>query len=525
MAGTILFSSPLSRAAAYLPRCCATIIAALTLAACAATPLRSNVSAADERALFAETNKDIIEFHIKKVSPEQLTFSGLARLSALDSEISVVRNGDQLVLRRGPSVQRFYLPATTDNRDWAALTVKVIAAARALSPDIAATPADRLDEKIIDASLAALDPYSRYARPEIARERRAARDGFAGIGVTLEIQERDVRIASVMPDTPAASAGLLAGDRIVALDGVPVAELAADEVRRQLRGPALTRIQLAVARRGQVDPLEVSVLRAKIVPETVTLREGNGLAWLKVRAFNQQTARSLADLLGQAHRDLGAALHGVVLDLRDNPGGLLDQSIDVAALFLDRGDVVSTIGRNPQSIQHFKLADKRGAETLPMAVLINGGSASASEIVAATLQDSGRAVVIGTSSYGKGTVQTVLRTKNDGELTVTWAQIITPNGYFLNTHGVVPTLCTAGVDTPATAGALLSGNPSPVPAELALPRARLDEAGWRQLRGRCPPGHDKPGIERLVAAKLLGDATLYRTVLASMGSTRVAANP
>ncbi len=496
------------------------------MAACATVPLRPNVSAADERALFVEANKDIIEFHMKKVLPDQLALSGLARLAAIDPEIAIERTGDQLVLRRGPIVRRFAAPAPTAEPEWAALSAKVIATARALSPEIAATPADRLDEKIIDASLAALDPYSRYARPEIARERRAARDGFSGIGVTLEIQERDVRIASVMPDTPAASAGLLAGDRIVALDGVPVARLAVDELRQQLRGPVQTRVQLAVARPGRAEPLEVSVLRTKIIPETVTLTEEGGLAWLKIRAFNQVTARSLTDLLRQAHRDLGPALHGIVLDLRDNPGGLLDQSVDVASLFLSGGEVVSTIGRNPQSMQRFNVTDTHDTETLPMVVLINGGSASASEIVASALQDSGRAVVIGTSSYGKGTVQTVLRTQNDGELTVTWAQIITPDGYFLNTHGVVPTLCTAKLDdTDASAGALLSGTPSPVPAALAVPRAALDDAGWRQLRGRCPPGHDKRGIDRLVATRLLDDAPLFRTVLASMGSTRVAANP
>ncbi len=501
------------------------IAAALALAGCAATPLPPNVSAADERALFAEANKDIIEFHIKKVVPDQLALAGLARLATIDPAISIAHTGDQLVLRHGASILRFSIPASANSSQWGALTAKVIAAARTLSPEIAASPADRLDEQVIDASLAALDPYSRYARPEIARERRAARDGFSGIGVTLEIEERGVRIASVLPDTPAAGAGLLAGDRIVSLDGIPVATLAVDDVRRQLRGPAQTRIQLAVARRGQAEPLEVSMLRAKIIPETVTLKEENGLAWLNVRAFNQRTARSLADLLRLAHRELGPALHGIVLDLRDNPGGLLDQSVDVASLFLPGGDVVSTIGRNPQSMQHFKVAKQPGVETLPMVVLINGGSASASEIVAAALQDLGRAVVIGTSSYGKGTVQTVLRTANDGELTVTWAQIITPDGYFLNTHGVVPTLCTSALDdTAASAGKLLSGAPSPVQADLAQSRAALDDAGWRQLRARCPPGHEKRGIDRLVATRLLDDTTLYRSVLAGMASTRVAIN-
>lgn len=394
-----------------------------------------------------------------------------------------------------------------------------------MSPIVASLPADRLDEVIIDGSLAGLDPYSRYARPEVARERRAARDGFAGIGVTLDIHESDVRIASVMPDTPAATAGLLAGDRIVTLDGVPVTQLAADDIRRHLRGPAQSHLQLAVARNGLPQPMELMVQRVTIVPQTVTLKEEGGLAWLKLRAFNQQTAQRLANLLQQAHRDLGRTMRGIVLDLRDNPGGLLDQSVDVAGLFLNGGDVVSTIGRNPQSMQHFVAAAKSSTETLPMAVLVNGGSASASEIVAAALQDAGRAVIIGTSSYGKGTVQQVLRTANDGELTVTWAQLITPLGYQLNTHGVVPTLCTAGrEDTASSVNTLLSSKPDPVPTALAQRRNGLDETGWQELRALCPPARDTRNLDSLVATRLLTDPTLYRRVLVSIGSARIASN-
>ena len=526
MGGWTKFPSLFAGPAFIFSRRSAVFLAAMVLSACAVAPKPPTVDVEREGALFSDTTKDIIKYHIKKVSPDELAFDGLAHLARLDPDLSVSHEGGEFVLKDGARMQRLPMPGSGDDAAWGAFTARALAAARELSPEIAAIPADRLEEKIIDASLAALDPYSRYVRPEIARERRAARDGFDGIGVTLDIETTGVHIASVLPDTPASQAGLLPGDRIVSLDGIPVAQLPIESLRSQLRGPEQTRVQLAVARHGRPEPLEVSVLRAKIVPETVTLTEDGGIAWLKVRYFNQHTGQSLAEALSRAHHDLGPRLHGLVLDLRDNPGGLLDQSVDVVSLFRSEGDVVSTIGRNPLSMQHFTVIKEHDVETLPLVVLINGGSASASEIVASALQDTGRAVVIGTSSYGKGTVQTVLRTENDGELTVTWAQIITPNGYFLNTHGVVPTLCTTGLDdSAASVGTLLSKLPSPVSATLARPRAALSEADWHTLRARCPAGHDGRGIDRLVATQLLDNATLYRSVLASLGGTRIAANP
>ena len=497
-------------------------MALVGLGACAGAPPGATISAADERALFVEASKDIIEYHIKSVSPDQIALGGLGALAAIDPQLTLEHAENRVILHRSGTMLAVAAPAPEATAKWGALTEEVLAAARKISPDIAAIPSDQLDEMVIDASLAQLDPFSRYARPAVAREHRASRDGFAGIGVTLDIRESDVRIASVMPETPAAGAGLRAGDHIVSLDGIPVTQLTADDIRGHLRGPAETMIQLAVARDGVAGPLEVTIQRAKIGPETVTLAENDGLAWLKLRAFNQQTAQSVTELLRQAHRDLGSNLHGIVLDLRDNPGGLLDQAIDIASIFLDGGDIISTTGRNPESRQHFAAPDNPDVETLPVAVLIDGGSASASEIVAAALQDSGRAVVIGTSSFGKGTVQNVLRTANDGELTVTWAQIITPRGYFLNTHGVVPTLCTAAIDgVPADADALLTQTPL-VSASLTQPRDALDDAGWTKLRALCPPERNNRGVDSAVAERLLGDPALYERVLARMDAPRLA---
>ncbi|MGH7088587.1 MAG: S41 family peptidase, partial [Stellaceae bacterium] len=216
----------------------------------------------------------------------------------------------------------------------------------------------------------------------------------------------------------------------------------------------------------------------------------------------RRTATSAATLLGKAHRDMGARLRGVVLDLRGNSGGLLKQSIALASLFLADGLVSETTGRAPGSRNSFLAKPKGPVERLPLAVLVNGGSASAAEILAAALQDSGRAVVIGTSSFGKGTVQKVFRTKNGGELTVTWAELLAPRGYRLDHHGVVPTLCTSD-----TGGLQLA------PTRLAAPRAALDDAGWQRLRSRCPPRRERSMADLRIAERLIGAPALYRADL------------
>ena len=498
-------------------RRCATALTVLTLAACAGHANQPTAAQSDERRLFTETNESILEFHIKEVPPRQLALTGLARLASLDPQVSVKATAGTVTLDVAGKTRRYDAPGASELVDWSVLTSKILDDARDMSPVIGAQSTDKLEELVIDGTLAKLDPYSRYVPPKVAREHRATRDGFGGIGITLDIQENDVRIAGVMPDTPAATAGLIPGDRIVALDGVPVAQLTPDDIRRHLRGQAKTLVQIAIARQGYAEPIKIAVQRARIVPDTVSLKEKGDIAWLKITLFNQQTGERLGELLKQAHRDMGDNLHGIVLDLRDNPGGLLDQSVDVVSLFVKNGDVLRTVGRNPGAMQHFTATGNRAIETAPMAVLVNGGSASASEIVASALQDSGRAVVIGTSSYGKGTVQTVVRTSNDGELTVTWAQIITAGGYQLNTHGVVPTVCTSQqADSQANAARLLPASVSPIQPSLLRSRLSLDDQGWQHLRALCPAEREKSSLDEFVATRLLDTPAIYHAAITSM---------
>src|SRR5262249_44141630 len=316
-------------------------------------------------------------------------------------------------------------------------------------------------------------------------------------GITLETAADGFKVAAVTPQGPAARAGLQAGDMIVAIDGVPTSGLSQSDVIQQLRGPVGSSLAIRVARAGGITR-EFDVQRALVVLPTVAMSRVGDIAVFQILSFNQSTTEKLSDALAEARRQMGGRLAGIVLDLRSNPGGLLDQPVSLADLFIREGPAVSTVGRHPASHQYFAASGRSVAPQVPIVVLVNGGSASSSEIVAAALQDSGRAVVVGSSSYGKGSVQTVLRLPNDGELTLTWARLVTPSGYYLQTHGVVPTLCTSDLGDDAAslqrglqrAGAITHGRP-------AAPQARSgrDDRAWSDLRQSCPARQTSPAID------------------------------
>jgi carboxyl-terminal processing protease len=484
----------------------------LALAGCTGTP-PATPAESERIQLLDQAYGDIAKYYIEPETPGGLALAGMRGLAGIDPSVSVIQKGDTVFLRAAGQTLDFPAPAASDTDAWARLTDQVTTAARRHSPELAALSEDGVEQALLEGSLTLLDRFSHYSPPEAAQERRAARDGFGGIGVTLNTEGADIRIVEVLPETPAATAGLRVDDRILAIDGTEVSSLSREDVARRLRGPADSVVALAVSRSGSDNRITFSMRRARIVPPSVTLSEENGIARLRIASFNQQTSDSVAEMLRQAHRDLRKRLRGIVLDLRDNPGGLLDQSVDVASLFLDGRPVSATVGRVPESIQYFS-APHRAVETLPLVVLINGGSASASEIVAAALQDTGRAVVIGSASYGKGTVQNVQRMPNDGELTITWARLVTPGGYILHEHGVVPTVCTADLpDNDSGVTQALARSGGGLAAALALPRIKLDDAGWEKLRALCPGQHEDHEVEVKAAEKLLADPVLYARAL------------
>jgi carboxyl-terminal processing protease len=260
-----------------------------------------------------------------------------------------------------------------------------------------------------------------------------------------------------------------------------------------------------------------------VVPTVFGTRDGD-LAVLRIRSFNQHTTDGLQDELTRLRQRMGDAQRGIVLDLRGNPGGLLDQAISVADLFIDGGRIVATRGRNSASSEVFDASPGDIAAGLPMVVLVYGGSASAAEIVAAALQDSGRAVVVGSPSFGKGTVQTQLRLPNEGELTLTSARLYAPSGYLLHGHGVVPDLCTVGLADPADGVEPLLQHRIAVLYGGIPRRQTLDEAGWTRLRDACRNDSGERAIETAVAERILEDPTLYAALSRDERST-LAARP
>jgi len=261
---------------------------------------------------------------------------------------------------------------------------------------------------------------------------------FGGLGIEVTMEDGLVKVVSPIDDTPAYRAGIQAGDVITHINSEPVLGMSLAEAVERMRGPVDTSIALTLRRAGRDDPLDVSMARAVITISPVRWRAEGDIGYFRVTAFNEQTEASLRDAIDQLEANLGPSLKGVVVDLRNNPGGLLEQAVAVADIFLDRGEIVSTRGRRTDNIQRFNARRGDLIDGRPMVVLINGGSASASEIVAGALQDHDRAIVMGTQSFGKGSVQTIMPLPGHGAIRLTTARYYTPAGTSIQAKGILP---------------------------------------------------------------------------------------
>jgi carboxyl-terminal processing protease len=299
-----------------------------------------------------------------------------------------------------------------------------------------------LIESAINGMLSALDPHSSYLNPKNYRDMQVQTRGeFGGLGIEVTMENGVVKVVSPIDDTPAAKAGLQANDLVTQLDGEQIVGLTLEQAVEKMRGPVNTPITLTVVRKGVDEPFDVKVVRDIIRINAVKAHnEGDDVPYIKVTTFNEQTHTNLIKAIEQAKKTLGEKnIKGYIIDLRNNPGGLLDQAIAVSDDFLDRGAVVLTKGRNNEETQRAQAHPGDATDGKKIVVLINGGSASASEIVAGALQDHKRATIIGTRSFGKGSVQTIIPLgANNGAIRLTTARYYTPSNRSIQAKGIDP---------------------------------------------------------------------------------------
>src|SRR6266853_3298454 len=299
---------------------------------------------------------------------------------------------------------------------------------------------DTLVEGAINGMLTALDPHSNYLNSKNFNDMKVQTRGeFGGLGIEVSMENGLVKVVSPIDDTPAAHAGLKPGDLITHLDGTPVQGLTLPEAVDRMRGPVNSDINLTIRREGR-EPFDVKLTRAIIKIQSVRSHiESKNIGYIRITSFNEQTDVGLANAMKSLKQQANNKLIGIVLDLRNNPGGLLDQAVAVSDAFLDKGEIVSTRGRRSDDAQRYNARPgAKQASGLPIAVLINGGSASASEIVAGALQDHHRAVLLGTKSFGKGSVQTIIPLPGHGAMRLTTARYYTPSGRSIQAKGIEP---------------------------------------------------------------------------------------
>jgi carboxyl-terminal processing protease len=353
----------------------------------------------------------------------------------------------------------------------------------------------KLIETAINGMLAGLDPHSSYMDAKSFRDMQVQTRGeFGGLGIEVTMEDGLIKVVSPIDDTPAAKAGILANDIITKLDDDQVQGLTLNQAVEKMRGPVNTKIKLTIMRKGQDKPIEVSITRDIIRVRAVRASvERDDVGYIRMTQFNEQTTeglkKAIADITAKVSDD---KLKGYILDLRNNPGGLLDQAISVSDAFLEKGEIVSTRGRNAEETQRFNARPGDLTKHKPLIVLINGGSASASEIVAGALQDHKRATVLGTRSFGKGSVQTIIPLgSGNGALRLTTARYYTPSGRSIQAKGIVPDIEVQ----------------QDVPDDL---KAKTDTKGEASLRGhlKAVEGTEQTGSQSYIPPEQKNDKAL-----------------
>jgi len=316
--------------------------------------------------------------------------------------------------------------------------------------------------------VSSLDPHSSYMDAKAYADMKIQTSGqFGGLGLEVTMEDGLVKVISPIDDTPAARAGIKTADYIAAIDGTPIQGMALDDAIAKMRGPAGSRITLTILRAGTKKPFDVALTRAVVEVDNVKYHREGDIGYIRLPFFNEQTQAGLERAVRDLKRQIGPGLKGYVIDLRNDPGGLLDQAVGVSGDLFNGGEVVSTRGRNPDDTQRY---DARGSDITdgkPVMVLINGGTASASEIVAGALQDHKRATIVGMTSFGKGSVQTIIPLSvGNGALRLTTARYFTPSGHSIQALGITPDVQVAQGDENEAADKLERESEAALPGHL-----------------------------------------------------------
>ncbi len=493
----------------------------LLLASCGSIP-GPGTDADVTRSVVDTAFRNLDSRYVKDVSIADVSVVGLETvIRPLPRAMIVRHDGLIALLQDGTTVIERGEPSAHDHRGWSSLVSEFLAEGRSRWAELAQQDREETLADFFRGGLSGLDRYTRYESPAEARNTRARREGFGGLGITIRYEGGTTYIRDVHAGTPADKAGLRVGDRITHIGALDLTGRDQAEIVSLLRGPVHSSADLTIERRGSPAPIKVAVVRAHIVLPTVAATRAGKVLVLRISGFNQGTARSLGKELATAEREMGHDLKGIVLDLRSNPGGLLDQAVTVSDFFLNDGRIISTEGRHRAANQVFDASWGERLRETPIALLVNGRSASASEIVAAALRDRGRAVVIGTSSFGKGSVQTIVRLPNGGELTMTWAHMIAPSGFSLQDHGIIPAICTSARSSSTSQMVEAVRQRRDVQANavvgdlLSLRQAvRRDPSKARQA---CPPSSDERAEDTEIARYIIENKSLYTRALSDGG--------
>ena len=478
--------------------------------------------------VFIKGFSEIRDRALEEPDVERLFVTGLDGLKSLDPEIRVAVSDERLTLSYQDQKISDLGPPPKDNiTAWSRAALMTVLAGRKASPLLRLADEEVLYKAIFTGALSLMDPFSRYATRQDAARNRLVRDGVIGLGVRVDLVPDGAFIQSIVRGGPGDLAGLKINDTILTADGVTLANQSLPDVRKRLDGTTGSPVALTVLHAGDSAPVNITAVRDLVVPDTVTSTVINDVAELRIRSFNQRTAHAVERAVIAARRETDGKLKGIVLDLRGDPGGLLDQAIDIADLFLDTGTIVTLHGRHPGSQQYY--AAHRGdiAPGIPLAIVVDGKSASASEIVAAALQDNHRAAVVGTVSWGKGSVQTVMRLPNSGEIALTWARAIVPRGVALHGLGLLPDVCLSGEATTVSdvVGRMFERPQRGADARRQWRVAQDTPAAHESLRTACPAeAHPDRAVDLEVARRIVSDPALLALAI-SEDAPQVAVNP